>query len=100
MKDTSERSNTRPRPSILRVQANGRCAELIVDTGHVLSSGRNWMAFAKVPCSNVYTARILSESLGNRICEAVERTRREAYLQGYRAARKGQPPTPDFDGIL
>lgn len=85
---------------LLRVQASGRCAELVVDTGHTLSTGRNWLAFARVPCANVYTAQILSDSLARRIGEAVERTRREAYYMGYRAARKGLPARPSFDGIL
>jgi len=85
---------------ILRVQANGRSAELIVDTGHVLSTGKTWLAFAKVPCANVYTARIVSENLSRRIGDAVEKARRDAYFMGYRAARKGQPPRPHFDGVL
>jgi hypothetical protein len=85
---------------ILRVQATGRCAELVIDTGHTLSTGRNWLAFAKVPCTNVYTARILSENLARRIELAVEKTRLDAYYEGYRAARRGQPPRPEFDGVL
>jgi len=85
---------------VIRVQASGRCAELIVDTGHTLSTGRNWLAFARVPCTNVYTAQILSESLNRRICQAVEKTRRDAYYMGYRAARRGLPARPQFDGIL
>jgi hypothetical protein len=86
--------------SILRVQANGRCAEVVVDTGHVLSTGRTWLAFAKVPCSNVYTARILSENLHKRIRDAVTEARREAYRSGYLAGRRGEAPCASFDGTL
>lgn len=85
---------------ILRVQTCGRCAELVVDTGHALQSGGNWLAFAKVQCANVYTARIVCDSLSRRIETAVTDARREAYYMGYEAARNGQPPRPRFDGIL
>ncbi|MFA5257601.1 MAG: hypothetical protein WC360_05565 [Opitutales bacterium] len=88
------------RSQILRVQASGRCAELVVDTGHLLGSGRTWLAYAKVPCSNVYTASMLSENLGKRIGDAVAQARREAYNAGYRAARMGEAPHTYFDGTL
>jgi len=99
MNNIIEETLEKPAP-ILRVQANGRSAELIVDTGHVLSTGKTWLAFAKVPCANVYTAKIVSDNLSHRIGEAIEKARREAYYMGYRAARKGQPPHPHFDGVL
>jgi hypothetical protein len=85
---------------ILRIQANGRSAEVVVDTGHVLSTGKTWLAFAKVPCANVYTAQIVSDNLSRRICDAVAKARRDAYYMGYRAARKGLPPKAHFDGVL
>ena len=87
-------------PPILRVQANGRSAELVVDTGHMLSTGKTWLAFAKVPCANVYTAKIVSDNLSRRIGDAVAKARRDAYYMGYRAASRGQPPRPHFDGVL
>jgi hypothetical protein len=85
---------------ILRVQASGRCAELVVDTGHMLSTGKTWLAFARVPCANVYTAKVVSDNLSRRIGDAVASARRDAYYQGYRAARKGLPPCPQFNGVL
>jgi hypothetical protein len=85
---------------VLRVQASGRCAEVVVDTGHMLRSGKTWLAFARVPCTNVYTAKILSENLSRRIEDAVAEARREAYYQGYNAARMGRSPCPQFDGVL
>ena len=85
---------------ILRVQASGRSVEFVIDTGHVLSSGKTWLAFAKLPCSNVYTAQTLCDSLGRRIGEAVASARREAYLSGYRAASRGEAPVPPTLGVL
>jgi hypothetical protein len=85
---------------ILRVQTCGRCAEVVVDTGHPLQSGKNWLAFAKVQCANVYTARIVCDSLSRRIENAVADARREAYYMGYEAARSGRPASPRFDGVL
>jgi len=85
---------------ILKVQASGRCAELVVDTGHILSSGRSWLAYAKVPCSNVYTAKVLSESLGRRIGDAVVQAKQEAYRQGYQAGLRGEAPHAYFDPSL
>lgn len=85
---------------VLRIQTCGRCAEVVVDTGHTLGSGRNWLAFAKVQCANVYTARTVCDSLSRRIEQAVIETRREAYYMGYNAARRGLPARPDFNGVL
>jgi hypothetical protein len=85
---------------ILRVQTCGRCAEVVVDTGHPLNSGKNWLAFAKVQCANVYTAQMVCDSLSRRIEEAVIEARREAYYMGYDAARRGLPAHPQFDGVL
>ena len=99
MNDVSEYTDNNITP-VLRVQANGRCAELVVDTGHVLSTGKTWLTFARVPCANVYTARVVSENLSRRIGDAVLRARRDAYYMGYKAARKGLPPSPQFDGVL
>jgi hypothetical protein len=100
MNDTNDTDVMETVTPVLRVQASGRCAELVVDTGHVLSTGRTWLAFARVPCANVYTARILSESLSRRIGDAVAGARRDAYYEGYRAARRGLPPRPLFNGVL
>ena len=99
MNDILEETSVNESP-ILRVQASGRCAEVVVDTGHILSTGKTWLAFARVPCANVYTAKVVSENLGRRIENAVAAARRAAYYQGYREARKGLPPRPQFDGVL
>jgi hypothetical protein len=85
---------------ILRIQTCGRCAEVVVDTGHALGSGRNWLAFAKVQCANVYTAKTVCDSLTRRIEEAVIDARRKAYYMGYNEARRGLPARPRFDGVL
>ena len=85
---------------IIRVQTCGRCAEVVVDTGHALQSGNNWLAFARVPCANAYTARMVCDNLSRRIEDAVLNARREAYYLGYEAAQRGQPARPFFDGIL
>lgn len=97
MNNETSMSNDTP---ILRVQASGRCAEVVVDTGHVLQSGKTWLTFARIPCANVYTARMVSDNIRRRIGDAVAEARRDAYYQGYNAARRGLPPSPQFDGVL
>jgi hypothetical protein len=96
---TIHRTFSRERP-VLRVQSNGSCAELVVDTGHRLSSGRTWLAFARVPCANSYSARLLSEQIEQRLSEAVAAARREAYNEGLRAGQLGLPPPDNFGGAL
>ncbi len=96
----NRRSQEQARRRVLTVQQSGRCAELVVDTGHLLSTGRTWLAYARLPCQNVYTARMLSENLARRLSEAVAEARREAYNAGYMDARRGESPRRDFCGTI
>lgn len=105
---TPTRQGTSAQPSamdnppvpLLRVEQSGRFAEIIVDTGHLLRSGRTWMAFARVPCANVFAARLLADNLRRRIAEAVADARREAYHEGYETAQAGARPRTHFSSEL
>ncbi len=76
---------------IIQVQQNGRKAEIVINTGHPLGNGRMWRAYAKVFCPDVYTAGLVSESLGKRLSEAVAAARHKAYHQGYKDALEKEP---------
>ncbi len=85
---------------LIRIEPSGRCAELVIDTGHTLRSGRTWMAYARVPCANVFAARLLAENLSRRLREAVAEARREAYEEGYTDAQCENPSRRHFSGEL
>ncbi|MGE9293111.1 MAG: hypothetical protein ACQKBW_05825 [Puniceicoccales bacterium] len=70
--------------SLLRVQPDGRAAEIVIDTGMPLRSGKTWQAYAKVYCSDIFHAQMMAKCLSVRIGDAIESARREAYLSGYR----------------
>lgn len=72
---------------ILRVQPDGRSAELVIDTGMPLRSGKSWLAYAKVFCHDVFHAELMAERIRCRIGDAVEQARREAYEKGYQDGR-------------
>ncbi|MBC2594219.1 hypothetical protein H5P28_08080 [Ruficoccus amylovorans] len=85
---------------LIRVQPDGRCAELVIDTGLPLRSGKTWQAYAKVFCSDVFHAQMMANRLGERLGDAVEQARREAYQQGYRDARQRRRPRAGFSRVL
>lgn len=93
-------SQASARPPILVVRPDGLCAELVVDTGMRLSTGRTWRAFAKVRCKDVYTASLVAEQLNKRLGDAVEQARREAYEAGYRDARQRRNRRRQFSRTL
>lgn len=85
---------------LLRVQPDGRAAEIVIDTGMPLRSGKTWLAYAKVFCSDVFHAEMMAERLRERIGDAIEQARREAYERGYRDARLRRRPLARFSRSL
>jgi len=81
---------------LLTIQPDGRSAELIIDTGLRLRSGTPWRAYAKVPCHDPLHAELLAQRLG----DAVENARREAYQQGYADASRDEAPRARFPRTL
>ncbi|MGF1485429.1 MAG: hypothetical protein ACFBZ8_13815 [Opitutales bacterium] len=73
--------------SVLYIQPDGRTAEVVIDTGHRLRTGKSWRAYAKVYCNDPLHAQLMAERLKKRLGDAVEMARREAYAQGYADAR-------------
>jgi len=87
-------------PSLIEITYRGRIAELAIDTGHKLRTGRTWRAFARVYCNDAFSARLTADSLRERIENAVANARAEAYSQGYRDAQAAKPPRRQFSGAL
>jgi hypothetical protein len=85
---------------LLRVQPDGRAAEIVIDTGMPLRSGKTWLAYAKVFCSDVFHAEMMAARLRERIGDAIEQARREAYERGYRDARLRRRPLGRFSRSL
>lgn len=74
--------------NIIQVQTSGSLTELVIDTGHELSSGRTWRAYAKIPCPNPFTAELIARHLRQRLHQATSEIRRQAYLEGLDAGRQ------------
>ncbi len=85
---------------LLRVQPDGRAAEIVIDTGLPLRSGKTWQAYAKVFCCDVFHAEMMAERIRERIGDAVEQARRDAYQRGYRDARRKRRPLNKFSRSL
>jgi len=85
---------------ILRVQPDGRTAELVIDTGMPLRSGKTWQAYAKVFCCDVFHAEMMATRIRERLGDAIESARREAYERGYRDARRQRPRLRKFSRKL
>ncbi len=85
---------------ILNIQQDGKKAELVIDTGHPLRNGKNWQAYAKVYCPNVFTAQLVAERLAKRLGDAVEGAREEAYELGYQHALGNHPRMSGFSRAL
>ena len=85
---------------ILNIQQDGKKAEIVIDTGHPLRDGRTWLAYAKVYCPNVFTARLVADRLAQRLGDAVQSARQEAYDLGYQDALGNQPRTTGFSRVL
>lgn len=85
---------------LLDIRHEGRRAELVIDTGHRLSTGRTWQTYAKVYCESTYAAALTAAHLRERLSGAVAEARRRAYLRGYRDARRNRPPLKSFPGEL
>ena len=85
---------------ILQIQQDGRKAEIIIDTGHALRSGKTWRAFGKVFCPNVFTAGLVAESLKRRVGDAVAAARLEAYKLGYEHGTLRREPQREFSPEL
>ncbi len=81
---------------ILNIQQDGRKAEVVIDTGHPLRGGKNWLAYAKVYCPNVFTAQLVTKRLG----DAVQAAREEAYELGYKHALGNHPRISGFSRVL
>lgn len=86
--------------SILRVQPDGRAAEVVIDTGMPLRSGKTWQAYAKVFCSDVFHAEMMATRIRERLGDAIESARREAYERGYRDACRRRPRLRKFSRKL
>ena len=85
---------------ILNIQLDGRKAEVVIDTGHPLRGGKNWLAYAKVYCPNVFTAQLVADRLAKRLGDAVQAAREEAYELGYEHALDNQPRISGFSRVL
>ncbi len=85
---------------ILNIQQEGRKAEVVIDTGHALRGGKNWLAYAKVYCPNIFTAQLVADRLAKRLGDAVQAAREEAYELGYEHASGNQPRISGFSRVL
>lgn len=85
---------------ILNIQQDGKKAEVIIDTGHPLRGGKTWLAYAKVYCPNVFTARLVADRLTQQIGDAVQSARQEAYELGYEHAQGNHPRTNGFSRVI
>lgn len=83
-------------PKVMTIRPDGMSAEIEIDTGIPLSTGRTWRAYAKVRCQDVYTATLVARQLNKRLGDWIERVRRNAYLRGYRDARAQRPALKHF----
>ncbi len=85
---------------VLQVQPDGRTAEVVIDTGHRLRTGKPWRAFAKVWCNDPLHAQLMAERLQARLGDAIEAARKEAYEAGYADARSKRARLRRFSRIL
>jgi hypothetical protein len=86
--------------AIIDIQPDGRAAELVIDTGHRTRTGRTWRAFAKVFCNDPFHAQLMAERLRERLGDAIEAARREAYQAGYNDAASNRAPLTEFSRQL
>lgn len=72
---------------LLSISSEGARTEICIDTGQPLPTGNTAKACAKLYCADALHARLIADCLRQRLGDAIEAARRQAYEQGYRDAR-------------